>query len=331
MPLVSVIVPVFNNHSTIMRALDSVMAQTVGDLEVIVIDDGSADLGFQDVAEAFGENPRFKLIGPRVNTGPSIARNVGIDASSGDWIALLDGDDAWRPERLAHLLALSQGADFVADNLTLFDSGAQVEMGTQFGAFDTDILTLEDHLSAWPGAASDTGVLKPLMRKAFLDQRHLRYDPALRCGEDFILYAAALAERAVFRLTEHADYIYTAPYGAKSRSKSPHTRTVTDGGSMAVKLRALGSAYKAQLTPVEQEAIEEKAASLEHLTEMWEVRVALMERNFGQCLRMLSRNAYVRGRVRDALARRLLGPFGPVKQERIVAHKANLQHRRSRP
>ncbi len=320
-PLISVIIPVYNNQRTIDRAIDSVLAQTVDDFEIVVVDDGSVDSGFLHVAETYADDPRFNLIGPRVNTGPSIARNVGIDAARGEWIALLDGDDAWKPERLAHLLAIAPGADFVADNLTVFDVGAGVETGTQFGRFDIDRLSLEDHLSTWPGARSDTGVLKPIMRKAFLDARGLRYDPAIRCGEDFILYATALCERAVFRLTEHADYVYTAVFGPKSGASSPHSRTVTDGATMAAKLREAGRAYADRLTSAEGATIRRKAVSLEQLTGMWAFRTALRRRDVATCLELLRRDSAIRGRILSAVARRFLGPLGPPKDERIVAHK----------
>ena len=326
-PLVSVIIPVFNNRLTIQRAVESVLKQNLGDLEIVVVDDGSTDGGFQYVVERFGRDSRLNCIGPRVNGGPSVARNAGIEASRGAWIALLDGDDAWRPERLTHLLAVSQGADFIADNLAVYDSGANEEVGTQFGSFDIDHLTFEDHLSAWPGARSDTGVLKPIMRRGFLDARGLRYDPAIRCGEDFILYADALSDGAIFRLIEYSDYIYTATYGEKSRSRSAHTRTVTDGALMATKLRELGVKRSASLTHPQLQVLEQKAAALEQLTDMWAFRSAILRRDFGACVRLLGGSSVVRLRLREAAARRLLGPLGPAKQERIVAHKAPARHR----
>ena len=327
MPLVSVIIPTYNNQETIGRAIESVLMQTMDSFEVIIVDDGSADEGFKTVAAAYTTDPRVKLLGPRVNSGPSIARNVGIEASRGAWIALLDGDDAWKPERLAHLLAISEGADFVADNLTVFDSGANEEVGTQFGSFDIDVLTLDGHLSVWPGARSDTALLKPMMRRGFLDQHQIRYDPTLRCGEDFTIYCIALCEGAVFRLTEHVDYIYTATYGPKSGKASVHTSTVTDGAAMAIKLREIKSIYAPRLTPAELEAFDDKIVGLQQADGMWNLRAALARRQVGACLYILGTDRSVRTRVRDAVARRLLGSLGPAKRERIVAHKAPVCHR----
>ena len=159
------------------------------------------------------------------------------------------------------------------------------------------------------------------MRKAFLDARGLRYDPTIRCGEDFILYTTALCERAAFRLSEHADYIYTAVFGPKSGASSPHSRTVTDGVTMAAKLREAGRAYADRLTSAEGATIRRKAASLEQLTGMWAFKTALRRRNAAACLDLLRRDPAIRGRILSALARRVLGPLGPRKDERIVAHK----------
>ncbi|PSR33155.1 MAG: glycosyltransferase family 2 protein [Sulfobacillus thermosulfidooxidans] len=98
--LVSVIVPAYNAEKTISDALNSVFNQTYRSLEVIVVDDGSTDATPHVVQEQF---PRaiFKRI---TNQGPSFARNQGIALASGEWIAFLDADDMWHPEKIAQQL-----------------------------------------------------------------------------------------------------------------------------------------------------------------------------------------------------------------------------------
>src|SRR5262244_3561534 len=101
MPLVSVIMPTFNRADTITRAIRSVQAQTFTDWELIVVDDGSTD----NTAERIeGCDPRMKLI-RQENQGTAGARNAGLRASSGSYIAFLDSDDEWLP----HHLELSAG------------------------------------------------------------------------------------------------------------------------------------------------------------------------------------------------------------------------------
>ena len=96
LPLVSVVIPAYNNAATIAEALRSVAAQSYANGEVIVVDDGSTDA----LADAVrGSGVECRLI-RQANAGPAAARNHGIGKARGEWIAFLDGDDVWMPERL---------------------------------------------------------------------------------------------------------------------------------------------------------------------------------------------------------------------------------------
>ena len=97
MPRMSVIIPLYDKARTIGRALDSVLAQTFDDFELIVVDDGSRDDGPSIVA-ACGD-PRIRLI-RQSNAGPGAARNRGAAEARTDILAFLDADDAWRPTYL---------------------------------------------------------------------------------------------------------------------------------------------------------------------------------------------------------------------------------------
>jgi len=96
-PFFAVVIPVHNRPGELARAVDSVLAQTCRDFELVVVDDGSTD-ATSEVAASYGD--RIRLI-RQENAGVSAARNRGIAATRAPWIALLDSDDAWRPDKLA--------------------------------------------------------------------------------------------------------------------------------------------------------------------------------------------------------------------------------------
>lgn len=102
-PAVSVVIPAFCREDTIERAILSVTAQTFHDYEIIVVDDGSTDRTLE-VVKALGV-AGLKLIEHGANKGAAAARNTGIDASRGNWIAFLDSDDFWAPDKLAQQMA----------------------------------------------------------------------------------------------------------------------------------------------------------------------------------------------------------------------------------
>ncbi len=101
-PHVSIVIPTFSRPVATRRALDSVVAQTFTDFEVIVVDDGSPDQATDYLKDTGIE--RLTFMRHPMNRGPAAARNTGIGAAKGRWIAFLDSDDTWKAEKLAHQL-----------------------------------------------------------------------------------------------------------------------------------------------------------------------------------------------------------------------------------
>lgn len=106
--LVSIITPVYNRSAHIAEAMDSVLAQTYADWEMLIVDDGSSD-GSAEIVRAYMEkDARIRLICNEKNLGTAGSRNVAIAQARGRYLAFLDSDDVWLPEKLGKQLALMQ-------------------------------------------------------------------------------------------------------------------------------------------------------------------------------------------------------------------------------
>jgi succinoglycan biosynthesis protein ExoU len=212
---VDVLIAVWNNANTIKRAVKSALSDPYVD-HVIVVDDGSTD-DTLSVLRSLRDQEGDRVVVRRLdrNAGPSAARNRGIELSTAPWIAILDGDDYFLPNRIEALLSASEGADFVADD--------QIQVGEEEAAcparsneflignkttITIDLMTfVVRNLSYKARQRKEFGFLKPIMRRSFLNRNHLRYDEGLRLGEDFALYARALANGAVFKVIPSRKYV----------------------------------------------------------------------------------------------------------------------------
>src|SRR6266571_8138521 len=104
-PRVSVVIPTYNSSQYLVNAVDSVLAQSVADCEVLVIDDGSSD-DTQEVMSRYGPPVRYIH---QPNGGVAVARNRGIEESRGRYVAFLDADDTWYGDKLERQLAALRG------------------------------------------------------------------------------------------------------------------------------------------------------------------------------------------------------------------------------
>lgn len=122
-PLVSVVIPCFNSSATIEQTIESVLAQSITDLEVIVCDDGSTDATAKLVDSISQRDPRVSFSAADENFGgPAVPRNRGIALSRGEWIAFLDSDDLWMEDKLKLQIAIASKirADFICSGIEDF-------------------------------------------------------------------------------------------------------------------------------------------------------------------------------------------------------------------
>ncbi|WP_367159726.1 glycosyltransferase family 2 protein [Kozakia baliensis] len=228
----SIILPVYKAAGFVERSIRSVQNQTLAPDEIIIIDDCSPDNTLDVVKNLTKDDARVRIFQTPQNGGPSLARNIGLEQATGDWVAILDADDAYAPNRLETLVSLIESdpsLDVVADDLAYYDAIAAKITGRALGPahIPSAEITLEDYLAhtVADGKTLDWGLFKPVFRRNFLNQHQLRYPTNRRHGEDYVFMLRLLSAGARFRVSPEATYLYTQREGAISRRKSDITRT----------------------------------------------------------------------------------------------------------
>lgn len=213
MNTVSVIIPAHNARRTIAQAIRSALAEPEV-VEVIVVDDASGD-DTADVARGCNDTRnRVRVIRLDRNVGPSKARNEAIDVSNAPWIAILDSDDILLPGRFSQLFAAGP-FDLAADNIALVPDHMRDTIAlqhiAQFEGTPRE-MSLSGFIAGNLGGKAgmgrnETGMLKPVIRRDFLQRSGLRYDERLRLGEDFVLYVRLMARGARFVTIRSCGYV----------------------------------------------------------------------------------------------------------------------------
>ena len=195
LPRVSVVIPCFNTERYIAATLRAVQAQSGAQLEIIVVDDGSTDGSAALVERDF---PDVRLL-RRPNGGVAAARNAGIDAATGDWVAFCDADDIWLPGKLAAQFDAMAAAPGCRMSYTAWHVWLSSEPEPEPGLLDS-LAAASGDTARWAGA---TGWLYPellldcvVWTSTVLMQRSLLaetggFDTGLRIGEDYDLWLRA--------------------------------------------------------------------------------------------------------------------------------------------
>ncbi len=223
-PDVSLVIAAFNAEGSIARSVRSALDQHGVSVEVIVVDDCSRDRTI-DAALSIADT-RIRVVALDRNRGPGGARNAGLAAAQGRWIAVLDADDTVHPDRLARLIARADeaGAPIAVDNLAVIRDGA----GSSEPMFPDlerhPMLTLADFIAAnlmFEGMFS-FGYMKPVIERRFVEEHGLRYPEDMRIGEDYIFLASALAKGGRCVVEPEPLYHYHIRAGSISRVLERH-------------------------------------------------------------------------------------------------------------
>ena len=203
--LISVIIPVYKVEDYLTACVESVLAQTYQAFEIILVDDGSPDRCPQMCDEFAARDSRIRVI-HKPNGGLSSARNAGIDAAKGDYLAFIDSDDLWTPiflDRL-HAALTEAGADFSVCLFRRFQGEAPTELPRQA---ETEVLSQREAFDCLFGIRNENMVVAPnkLYRRKLFDS--IRY-PVGKLHEDeaVIHEVIGAAQRAAWVEEEH--YLY---------------------------------------------------------------------------------------------------------------------------
>ena len=198
---VSVIMPAYNSEVYIRESIDSVLAQTFADFELIVVDDGSTDTTAA-IVESYTDS-RIRLI-RQPNRGVSVARNTGLEASQGQFITFLDSDDLYYPDFLKtlHRLIQSNQTEMSFSNYSESDRAEDMQKTdvNKIRCFIKDklsgtrILTSDSQIDGLP-----VHINSVMISKKLIEQYHLRFIPGVRMYEDGnFLFKAFLAAKKIY-------------------------------------------------------------------------------------------------------------------------------------
>ena len=204
---VSVIVPCYNAGAYLEPCLRSVLAQTMGDLELLVIDDGSTDGSLSVVQEIARGDARMRVF-HQENRGVCAARNRGLDAARGEYVTFVDGDDLLPPDALERMLALAPGADMVVCAHETFDAQGNTQLvipETRWMDRQGEARRRAAALRLIEGDSVLNIMCGKLHRRALLEREQLRLDEHLKIAEDALFnLEAVLCGRGIAYLPEAA-------------------------------------------------------------------------------------------------------------------------------
>lgn len=202
-PTVTVVVPVYNVAAYLTEAVNSVLAQTWPDWEMILVDDGSTDISGQMCDALAAQDARIRVI-HKANGGLASARNAGLDQARGEWIMFLDGDDVWEKKMLETMLRGAQDTDVVCCGLQYFPeegTDAWVEREVRFDRLTDMAEQTEFYFSR---NCINSACTKLYRRQSIL----CRFDDMLRHAEDRIFNLEYLPQAQGIRFIPEKLYRY---------------------------------------------------------------------------------------------------------------------------
>lgn len=207
-PKISVIVPVYNVEQYLPRCIDSILAQTFTDFELLLIDDGSTDNSGK-ICDEYAEKDKRIRVWHKENGGVSSARNVGLDNSCGDWICFVDSDDAVESNWLS-CYAESFDADLIVQGFQIIYSN-----GTKYTATQDEKLKKDEQRYELVYLLAKAGMLNPPWNKCYrskiIKQNCMKFAEKISLSEDLIFVLDFLTYSKSLHVRNNFTYIYNRP------------------------------------------------------------------------------------------------------------------------
>ena len=185
--LVSIIIPVYNTENYLKECLDSVVNQTLKEIEIICINDGSTDNSLKIMKSYAEKDDRIKIIDKK-NEGQSVARNTGVKEAIGEYIAFVDSDDYIDQDAYEKLyrFAKKYGQDMVLCDVVRFNSIKKWRARLHRISIPKNKLIISTNILKRPGLIYDTGPWNKLIKKSFWDEHEFTFLPG-RLYEDLLI------------------------------------------------------------------------------------------------------------------------------------------------
>ena len=201
--------------------MGSALSQTKTNIEVVIVDDYSTDNTRELAHDIARADDRVRVLVNEQNVGPGESRNRAIEEARGDWVAVLDADDAWLPERLERLSPFLAEADVVTDDIVIEEAGKRTRtLLASNGVRASGPFPLRPADLARYGL----GLLKPLVRRAFVQEHGVRYDGSLPVGSDFCFFVDLALAGARWTQIPDAYYLYRRRAGSVTGDRREHLR-----------------------------------------------------------------------------------------------------------
>jgi succinoglycan biosynthesis protein ExoU len=252
---VTVIIAAWKAEHTVGKAVASALIQP-NVTRVIVVDDCSPDRTMAAAEGADDGTGRLIVLRQERNGGPAAARNRALEHLDTDWWTILDSDDWMMPGRIAGMLSFSSDADLVADDLyQIPENDPSPPRDSLLGAgFDTPVpVSLSEfvlsNVTRRGRERKELGFIKPLIRSRFVREMGLRYDPAMRLGEDYELYCRMMAAGGRLLLVPAQGYVAVVrPNSLSGQHSAEDLRRLRDANDTLAAIPGLSRRDRAAFT-----------------------------------------------------------------------------------